>query len=115
VEQTGNLRLKGELADRNSRIAAMTGQYEGQIGEIKEVIAAKDEELRRMSSVLIVSDYDMVRLKVVNELELGHREEVERLNTEINRKVGEIAELRSKCGLLNSKYEHLSEELKKQG
>jgi hypothetical protein len=32
------------------------------------MILLKDEELKRLSSVLIVSDYDMVRLKIVNEL-----------------------------------------------
>ena len=39
----------------------------------------KDEELRRMSSVLMVNDYDMIRLKVINELELAHQEEVDQV------------------------------------
>jgi len=32
------------------------------------MINLKDEELRRMSSVLMVTDYDVIRLKVINEL-----------------------------------------------
>ena len=32
------------------------------------MIGLKDEELRRMSSALLVSDVDLIRLKVVNEL-----------------------------------------------
>ena len=47
-------------------MAAMSSQYEDQIREIKDMINLKDEELRRMSSVLMVSDYDVIRLKVIN-------------------------------------------------
>jgi hypothetical protein len=76
MEQASNLKMKAELADKTNRIASISAQYEDQIMGIKEMIDAKDEELRRVSSVLLVSDYDMIRLKVVNELELNHREEM---------------------------------------
>jgi len=33
-----------------------------------------------MGSVLMVSDYDVIRLKVINELELTHKEELERVH-----------------------------------
>lgn len=77
------------------------------------MIAAKDEELRRISSVLLVSDYDMIRLKVMNQVELVHREQVERLNVEIHKKDVEIAELKSRSSTLSSKYEYLVVEMKR--
>lgn len=68
MEQANNLKLKAELADKNTRITLISAQYEEQIESIKDMINAKDDELRRVSSVLLVSDYDMIRLKVINEL-----------------------------------------------
>lgn len=68
IEQTNNLKLKADLNDRDNRILTLSAQYEDQIEDIKQMIAAKDGELRRLSSVLMVTDYDMIRLKVINEL-----------------------------------------------
>lgn len=66
MEQTNNFKLKNQLSDINNKVITVTNQYEEQISDIKDMISLKDEELKRLSSVLIVSDYDMVRLKVVN-------------------------------------------------
>lgn len=43
-------------------------QYEDQIHEIKDMIALKDEELRRLNSYMMVNDADVIRLKVINEV-----------------------------------------------
>lgn len=40
------------------------------------MIAIKDQELRRINSFLMVNDADVIRLRVINELELTHREEI---------------------------------------
>ena len=66
VEQGNNLRLKAELADKSNRLSDISNQYEDQISGIKEMINVKDEELRRLSAALLVTDVDLIRLKVVN-------------------------------------------------
>jgi hypothetical protein len=43
---------------------------------------------------MMVSDYDVIRLKVVNEMELTHREELEALRDKISKQAIEISELR---------------------
>ena len=68
MEQNTNLKLKGQVADKSSKITNISIQYQEQIAGIKEMIGLKDEELRRMSSALLVSDVDLIRLKVVNQL-----------------------------------------------
>ena len=68
MEQANNLKLKAEVKDKANRLVAVSNQYEEQIGSIKEMIDMKDEELRRLSSALLVNDVDLIRLKIVNEL-----------------------------------------------
>lgn len=112
MEQANNLKLKAEVADKTNKITLISVQYEEQIESIKDMINAKDEQLRRVSSVLMVSDYDMIRLKVVNELEIGHREQVQALNVEINKKNGELLDLKTKHALIQEKYNLLTAQLK---
>ena len=66
VEQASSACLKGQLAQAESRLQAVGQQYEQQVGEVKEMIALKDQELRRISSFLMVNDADVIRLKVIN-------------------------------------------------
>lgn len=80
VEQTNNYKLKSQLGEKTNRMMAISSQYEQQISDIKEMIEMKDQQLKRMGSVLMVSDYDVIRLKVINELELTHKEELERVH-----------------------------------
>ena len=60
------MRLKAEVADKGNRLSDISNQYEDQISGIKEMINVKDEELRRLSAALLVTDVDLIRLKVVN-------------------------------------------------
>jgi hypothetical protein len=53
---------------------------------VKELLTIKDEELRRINSYLRVNDADIIRMKVVNELQLDHAEKVEALNVQIVKK-----------------------------
>ena len=65
-EQRNNLTMRGQVNELNAKLTGVCHEYEQQIREIKETIELKDEELRRMSAALMVNDYDVIRLKVVN-------------------------------------------------
>ena len=43
---------------------------------MKNLIESKDEELKKMRKNLSVTDYDMIRLRILNEVEIGHHEEL---------------------------------------
>ena len=73
----------------------------------------KDEELRRLSSALLVSDVDLIRLKVVNQLELVHKEEIDQIHQKINKKDIELAQLKSKYALVMQKNQVLTGEIKR--
>lgn len=114
VEQANSARVKGQLVETAGKLQAVSQQYEQQIGEIKEMIAIKDQELRRINSFLMVNDADVIRLKVINELELTHREEVEKLRTELFRKQAEVGELQASHSLVCNKNEHLQRQAREQ-
>jgi hypothetical protein len=59
--------------------------YEQRLTELKEFINAKERELQAMRGSLMVTDYDMVRLRVISELEVGHREQMEERTREVER------------------------------
>ncbi len=75
----------------------MSHQYEGQIHEIKDMISLKDQELRRLNSYLMVNDADVIRLKVINQVQIGHKEELEKYGMEIVKKNNEINQIRASC------------------
>lgn len=57
-------------------LSAAAHQYESQIAEIKELLTIKDEELRRINSYLRVNDADIIRMKVINELQLEYADKI---------------------------------------
>lgn len=55
----------------------MAELYEGKILELKVIVEVKSAELERVSlNILPKFDQDMIRIKILNELELPHREEM---------------------------------------
>lgn len=77
-----------ELQQQQSQMAEL---YEGKILELKAIVDAKSAELERVSlNILPKFDQDMIRIKILNELELPHREEMEAKDDEIERKSAEI-------------------------
>ena len=52
---------------------------------MKNLIESKDEELKRIRKSLSITDYDMIRLRILNEVELVHDEEIQALKQEITR------------------------------
>lgn len=55
----------------------MAELYEGKILELKAIVEVKSAELERVSlNILPKFDQDMIRIKILNELELPHREEM---------------------------------------
>ncbi len=75
-EQNSNSKLKAQLNDTTINLNNMAHQYEEQIAEVKELLTIKDEELRRINSYLRVNDADIIRMKVVNELQLEYAEKL---------------------------------------
>jgi hypothetical protein len=104
IEQNNNTKVKAQLNDTTAHLANVAHQYEAQIAEVKDLLTVKDEELRRINSYLRVNDADIIRMKVINELQLDHAEKVEALNVQIIKKSTEIAELRSNYQLLLEKH-----------
>jgi hypothetical protein len=46
----------------------MSVGYESQLTELKQFVFAKDRELQSIRGTLSVCDYDMIRLRAINEL-----------------------------------------------
>lgn len=53
--------------------------------ELKEFVHAKERELQGIRGALLGTDYDVIRLRIVGELELVHREQVEEVQKEKDR------------------------------
>ena len=87
-------------------------QYEDQIHEIKDMIALKDQELRRLNSYLMVNDADVIRLKVINQVQIGHKEELERYGIEIMKRNVENNEIRANLNFAVNKNEVLEREIR---
>lgn len=63
-----------ELQQQQNQMAEL---YEGKILELKVIVEVKSAELERVSlNILPKFDQDMIRIKILNELELPHREEM---------------------------------------
>lgn len=60
--------LNQQISHCNAKIEELDNIYDGQIAEMKELIAAKDHELAGIRASLMVTDYDVIRLRVINEL-----------------------------------------------
>lgn len=58
--------LNKTLAQRNNKIEELSGIYETQITDLKDLITAKDHELASIRASLLVTDYDVIRLRVIN-------------------------------------------------
>ncbi len=46
---------------------------------------------------LMVNDADVIRLKVINQVQIGHKEELEKYGMEIVKKNNEINQIRASC------------------
>ena len=60
--------------------------YEEQLVDMKNLIEGKDEQLKKMRKSLCVTDYDMIRLRILNEVQLTHDEDIQELKQQINKK-----------------------------
>jgi uncharacterized protein (UPF0216 family) len=77
--------LNQRLGERTAKLSEMAVSYEQRLAELKQFVSAKERELQTMRGSLVVTDYDMVRLRVISELETGHREQMEERNAEVER------------------------------
>lgn len=65
--------LNRQLDEKSRKLAEMSENYEVQLRELKEFVHVKEKELQGIRGALVVTDYDMIRLRIVGELELTHR------------------------------------------
>jgi hypothetical protein len=77
--------LNKQLGERTVKLSEVAVSYEQRLTELKEFVNAKERELQVMRGSLMVTDYDMVRLRVISELEAGHREQMEERTREVER------------------------------
>jgi hypothetical protein len=74
-EQDKNKELNRQLRAKNNKIEEISREYEDQIMNIKELIERKDFEIKKYTQVK-VTDYDMIRFRVISEVEAQHNEEI---------------------------------------
>jgi hypothetical protein len=56
------------LADKTAKLESVSVDYENQLNELKQFVFAKDRELQNIRGTLTVCDYDMIKLRAINEL-----------------------------------------------
>lgn len=70
-EQEKNKALTRELREKRVKIEEISREYEDQIMNIKELIERKDLEIKKYTQIK-VTDYDMIRFRVISEVEAQH-------------------------------------------
>jgi len=89
-------------------------QFDTTIRNFKLAIEQKQKELEEVQAKVIPSlDHDMIRIKIINELEIPHRQAIETKNQEIDRLQDQVYELKRQVEFTNSKYESIRLEAEK--
>jgi hypothetical protein len=70
-EQEKNKELTRQLREKSHKIEDISREYEDQIMNIRELIERKDFEIKKYTQVK-VTDYDMIRFRVISEVEAQH-------------------------------------------
>jgi len=89
-------------------------QFDTTIRNFKLAIEQKQRELEEVQAKVIPSlDHDMLRIKIINELEIPQRQAIEAKNQEIERLQDQVYELKRQVDYTNSKYENIRFEAEK--
>ena len=88
--------------------------FDNTIRNFKMAIEQKQKELEEVQAKIIPSvDNDMMRIKVINELEGPHRQALEAKQQEIDRLQDQVYELKRIVEITNSKYDSIRFEAEK--
>lgn len=92
----------------------MENSFDSTIRSFKIEIERKQKELEDVQAKVIPSlDHDMIRIKIINELEGPHRQVVESKQNEIDKLQDQVYELKRQFDILNTKYEAVRFEAEK--
>ena len=92
----------------------MEVNFDSSLRNFKMAIEQKQKELEDVQSKVIPSlDHDMIRIKIINELEMPHRQQIESKDHEINRLHDQIYELKRQLDISNTKLDGLKFEAEK--
>ena len=114
-------RLRQENDETNNKylqIAAekkeVENHFESTIRNFKIAIEQKQKELEDVQAKIIPTlDHDMMRIKIINELELPHRQALDAKNAEIDKLQDQIYELKRQNDMLSTKLEAVRYEAEK--
>ena len=88
--------------------------FDNTIRNFKMAIEQKQKELEDVQAKIIPSvDNDMMRIKIINELEFPHRQAIESKQLEVDRLQDQVYELKRIVEITNSKYESIRFEAEK--
>ena len=118
---TANSNLQYKLSESHKkaislqeRLNLMSENYEIQIEELKILVETRSEELEELSrQILPKMDEDMLRIRLINELEIPHREEMDDLAKDLSRLQSEVLEAQKGSEVLEAKLQH-TEKIKQQ-
>lgn len=92
----------------------MENQFDNTIRSFKIAIEQKQKELEDVQSKVIPSlDHDMIRIKIINELEIPHRQALDNKQQENDKLQDQVYELKRQLDILNTKYEAVRFEAEK--
>ncbi len=92
----------------------MENQFDNTIRNFKIAIEQKQKELEDVQAKVIPSlDHDMIRIKIINELEVPHRQAIDTKQHEVDKLQDQVYELKRQLDILNTKYEAVRFEAEK--
>ena len=92
----------------------MENHFDSTIRNFKIAIEQKQKELEDVQAKIIPTlDHDMLRIKIINELELPHRQALDEKNAEIDKLQDQIYELKRQNDMLSTKLEAVRYEAEK--
>lgn len=105
-EETNNKYL--QIATERKEIE---GHFDATIRNFKIAIEQKQKELEDVQNkVILTLDHDMMRIKIINELELPHRHALDSKQAEVDKLQDQVYELKSQNDLLDNKLKLLRSE-----
>ena len=92
----------------------MENHFDSTIRNFKIAIEQKQKELEDVQAKIIPTlDHDMMRIKIINELELPHRQTLDAKHAEIEKLQDQIYELRRQNDMLSTKLDAIRYEAEK--
>ena len=106
--------MSGKYLQAVSEKKEVESHFDSTIRNFKIAIEQKQKELEEVQSKVIPTlDYDMMRIKIINELEQPHRQALDTKQSEIDKLQDQVYELKRQSDILNTKFESVKFEAEK--